>query len=317
MTDQLGIVVHLKSGLWVDESLAGRAFTFSHEDLEIRIALPEISTQHFLGFRDLVGPKSNFPPDYKWSGESNFSSHYWGYMSNHNRDEDQVVVCSTFCIQRFVVTTPVPESCENLSIYLEKFEGVWEAFWNQLRIGIEVLSCQDVENGSNLDTASKETSYHQFFSDKGTASAHLVSRFGARPLIQARPIDFTEYVGCFNDAVSGILPDVSEIMLREARVKFNSMEYKLCLIHAATALEIKLIKKIRTIEIPRKYTEDEKFDLDKATLGTLVEIWNAAGESGFQAKVGDLVGIRNNVVHDGGSANEDQALKMYQIGVAF
>lgn len=114
MTDQIAIVVHLKSGLWVDESLAGRTFTFSREDLEIRMTLPEISTGDFLGFRDLVGPKTIFPPDYKWSDESNFSSHYWGYMSNHNRDEHQEVVSATFCIQRFVVATPVSDSCGNL-----------------------------------------------------------------------------------------------------------------------------------------------------------------------------------------------------------
>jgi hypothetical protein len=318
MTDLLGIVVHLKSGLWVDESLAGRTFTFSRDDFEIRIALPEISTGDFLGFRDLVGPKTIFPPDYKWSDESNFSSHYWGYMSNHHRDEHQVVVSATFCIQRFVVTTTtVPESCENLPSYLEKFEGVWEAFWNQLRISIEVLSCQDVENGSNLDSASKESYYHQFQSDKGTAGAHLVSRFGVRPLIQARPITFTEYNECFKAAVDHVSPDVSQLMLREARLKYNNLEYKLCLIHSATALEIKLMEKIRTIDLPRKYTEDEKFNLDKKTLGTLVEIWNAAVESGFQAKVGNLVGVRNYVVHHGGSANEEQAMKMYQLAEAF
>ena len=317
MTDQIALVVRLKSGLWVDESLAGQTFTFNRDDLDIHMALPEISSEHFLGFRDLVGPKNIFPPDYKWSNESNFSSHYWGYMSNHDRDENNDVVSSTFCIQRFVVTTPIPESRENLSNYLEQFQSAWEAFWNQLRIGLEVLTCQDVENGSNLDTASKETHYHLLYSDEGTANAHSVSRFGAHPLIQARPIDLSEYLECFNDAVSGVLPDISLLMLREARLKFNNLEYKLSLIHAATALEIRLIEKIRTMEIPRKYTDDHKFVLDKSTLGTLVEIWNAAGESGFQAKVGDLVGIRNSVVHHGGSANEEQAMKMYQLAVDF
>lgn len=174
-----------------------------------------------------------------------------------------------------------------------------------------------MENGSNQDTASKKSYYHQLQSDKGTASAHLVSRFGARPLIQAKPITFPEYSECFKAAVDQLSPDVSQLMLREARLKYNNLEYKLCLIHSATALEIKLMEKIRTIDLPRKYTEDTKFNLEKISLGTLVEIWNAAGESGFQAKVGDLVGIRNQVVHHGCSANEEQAMKMYQLAEAF
>lgn len=315
MIPHVGMTIELKSGLWVDSALMGQIFTIEDQGLEIKFGFPKLSNESILGFQFLERPFEVFPLDTEWPTQEDFGGNYWGYMSNHVRD-GETITSATFYIRRLLVSSPIPDGISPTE-HGRKVERVWNEFWSILRAYLEIFSNQDLDNGSNLDRGNTQSNFLVTDTHDKKIRNHLVADLGTHPLIQARSLSEAEFLCSLRNSVNRIVPEIHLQLLREARLRYNSQEYTLSFLHSATALELKLVAKLRLIGFRQYLRSGETVDISKCTLGTLIEIWNREVEPGFQAKIGNLVEIRNNVVHEGAVVGESHSLKLYNLSNSF
>lgn len=304
MTDSFGLVVELDAGIWIDVDVAGKHFFITRLGQIFEIFMPQAS-----GFC-MSKPETNFPEEYEWGKTAGSGLNYWGFLSNHERNGNEIFN-ETYNVKRFVVTSEFLDASEDFEAARKAFISAWGEVWAEIQVALEVASSQDFDTGSNLETGATENCLH--VQSENEVMSHLIVDLGTHPIIQASSIDksFFERSLMPRELESEVW--TAQKLLRDARIRFNSQEYSTSFLHIATALEIFLSFELGKIPAATEEIENKQNSGKSMTLGTWVGLWDRHVNHTFKQRVSGHVSKRNRIIHDGAEVGDRETFDFYSI----
>lgn len=281
----------ISGGIISSIELSNSSFEFDHMGMKIEITFPDLR----LDKNDFLPPVLTIPSKF---GQFNFedSTMDWGDAISFTSDFNPVKIL----VKR--VAVQVSSDLES-EILIERIVSCWDAFWRRLQVWIEIFTEQNLATGTTYLNRGKNFVFSKINSNN-TFQNHIVAKIFEGPVYEYKTL--TRYL---MEAISNKIslseePTLVTLLLNEARLSKIALDSRIAAVNAFVALEIILTKRIEDLNINPDYqfnlgVRDRKFDLNKSTLGTKVQIYQELDPRPIKRLTTDLVKYRNKLFHEG------------------